>query len=63
MTLTNIVNEKGETVIGVLTEKTRDKIVLIVHGEQGSFSFILMRLFCFLTLPKQGIKIVFIKKV
>lgn len=35
MTLTSIVNEDGETIIGILNEKSNDKIILIVHGEQG----------------------------
>lgn len=35
MTLTSISNESGETIVGHLLEKSNDKIVLIVHGEQG----------------------------
>lgn len=35
MTLTSIANESGETIVGTLNEKSNDKIILIVHGEQG----------------------------
>lgn len=35
MTLTSILNDRGESIIGILNKKTADKIVLIVHGEQG----------------------------
>lgn len=35
MALTSIINESGETIVGHLLEKSNDKIILIVHGEQG----------------------------
>jgi hypothetical protein len=36
MTLTSILNERGESIVGILNKKTTDKIILIVHGEQGN---------------------------
>ncbi|CAO0802452.1 unnamed protein product [Mucor circinelloides] len=35
MALASIINESGETIVGHLLEKSNDKIILIVHGEQG----------------------------
>jgi hypothetical protein len=37
MTVTSIQNDNGEAIVGILEKKTSDKIILIVHGEQGIF--------------------------
>ncbi|GAA5814842.1 hypothetical protein MFLAVUS_008345 [Mucor flavus] len=35
MTVTNIRNDKGENLVGILNKKDTNQLVLIVHGEQG----------------------------
>lgn len=36
MTLTNITNDNGEVIVGILEKKSKDQLILIVHGEQGT---------------------------
>lgn len=36
MTVTRIQNNNGEAIVGILEKKTLDKIILLVHGEQGT---------------------------
>lgn len=38
MTVTRINNDNEETIVGILEKKSQDKIVLLVHGEQGNIS-------------------------
>lgn len=35
MTVTRILNDNHEAIVGIFQKKTLDKLVLIVHGEQG----------------------------
>lgn len=39
MTVISVQNDSGETIVGILEKKTKDKIILIVHGEQGKIRF------------------------
>lgn len=38
MTVTRINNDNDETIVGILEKKSSDKLVLLVHGEQGKIS-------------------------
>lgn len=41
MTVTRITNDNGEAIVGILEKKSTNdnKIILIVHGEQGTITF------------------------
>lgn len=39
MTVTNITNDNGEVIVGILEKKSQDQLVLIVHGEQGTANY------------------------